>query len=212
MAKYPIFLGLNSRSVVVIGGGIVALRKVQTLLATGASLLVVAEHIQDRLTDLCQNHDAKLIKSAYSKDYLDGAFLVIAATDNYQLNKQIYEDCRQLQILCNVVDVPELCDFFVPAVVRRGDLQIAISTDGRCPAYAALLRKKLEKNFTDKHGEFLIELDVLRKYIIANISDTAKHKALLKKLIEDKSFEYFVQKGSVQWRTFAEKIIKSKMS
>ena len=212
MAKYPIFLELDSRSVVVIGGGVVALRKVQTLLATGARLLVVAEDIQDRLTELCQDHNAKLIKSAYSTDYLDGAFLVIAATDNYRLNKQIYDDCRQARILCNVVDVPELCDFFVPAVVKRGDLQIAISTNGHCPAYAALLRKKLEKDFTDKHSEFLIELNLIRKRIIADVSDTTERKALLEELVEDRSFEYFVQKGSAQWRTFAEKIIKGKMS
>jgi len=212
MAKYPIFLELDGRSVVVIGGGVVALRKIQTLLATGARLLVVAEHIQDRLTDLCQNQDAKLIKSTYSKDYLDGAFLVIAATDNYRLNKQIYEDCRQLQVLCNVVDVPELCDFFVPAVVKRGDLQIAISTNGLCPAYAALLRKKLEQNYTDHHSEFLIELDLIRKRIIADVLDIAERKALLKKLVEDKSFEYFVQKGTTQWQSFAEKIIKSTIS
>ena len=212
MVKYPIFLKLNGRRIVIIGGGVVAARKAQPLLAAGAHVVVVADTIDDVLTACCKDADAELIKSAYSKDYLDGAFLVIAATDNYQLNKQIYEDCRQLQILCNVVDVPELCDFFVPAVVKRGDLQIAISTDGRCPAYAALLRKKLEKKFTDKHGEFLIELDVLRKYIIANISDTAERKALLEKLVEDRSFEYFVQKGLPQWRIFAQEIIKSKTS
>lgn len=211
MVKYPIFLKLNGRRVIIIGSGAVAARKAQSLLAAGAKLLIVAEHIQDKLTYLCQNQDAKLIESAYSTDYLAGAFLVIAATEDYQLNKQIYEDCRQSQILCNVVDVPELCDFFVPAVVRCGDLQIAISTDGRCPAYAALLRKKIEKNFTDKHGEFLIELDLIRKRIIANVSDTAERKVLLEKLVEDKSFDFFVQRGSAQWRTFAEKIIKSKI-
>jgi len=212
MVKYPVFLNLIGRSVVIIGGGAVALRKTQALLITGARLVVVSEHIEDKLATLCQNKDAKLISSVYSKDYLSGAVLAIAATNDHELNKQIYKDCQELGLLCNVVDVPELCDFFVPAVVKRGDLQIAISTNGRCPAYAALLRKKLEQNFTDKHGEFLIELDVLRKYIIANISDTAERKALLKKVVEDNSFEYFVQKGSAQWRTFAEKIIKSEMS
>jgi len=212
MVKYPVFLNLIGRSVVIIGGGAVALRKTQALLITGARLVVVSEHIEDKLATLCQNEDAKLISSVYSKDYLSGAVLAIAATNDHELNKQIYKDCQELGLLCNVVDVPELCDFFVPAVVKRGDLQIAISTNGRCPAYAALLRKKLEQNFTDKHGEFLIELDVLRKYIIANISDTAERKALLKKVVEDNSFEYFVQKGSAQWRTFAEKIIKSKIS
>ena len=84
--------------------------------------------------------------------------LAIAATSDRQLNRRIYKDCQELEILCNVVDAPELCDFIVPAVVKRGDLQIAIGTEGNCPAYAGHLRKKLEQSFTDKHGEFLAEL------------------------------------------------------
>jgi len=210
MVKYPIFLKLNGRRVIIIGGGAVATRKAQSLLAAGAHVVVVADTIDDMLIAFCQDANAELIKSRYSKDYLSGAVLAIAATNNHELNKQIYKDCQELGLLCNVVDVPELCDFFVPAVVKRGDLQIAISTNGRCPAYAALLRKKMEQNYTDNHGEFLIELDLIRKRIIADVSDTAERKVLLEKLVEDKSFEFFVQRGSAQWRAFAEKIIKSK--
>ena len=149
MVKYPIFLKLSSRRVVIIGGGAVAARKAQSLLAAGAHVVVVADTIDDMLIAFCQDANAELIKSRYSKDYLSGAVLAIAATNDHELNKQIYKDCQELGLLCNVVDVPELCDFFVPAVVKRGDLQIAISTNGRCPAYAALLRKKLEQNYTD---------------------------------------------------------------
>ena len=212
MAKYPVFLNLEGRSVIVIGGGGVALRKVQTLLATGAKLLVVAKHVEDELTALCQDQGAKLINSEYSKEHLAGAVLAIAATNDNELNKQIYKDCHESGALCNVVDVPELCDFYVPAIVKRGDLQIAISTNGRCPAYAALLRKKLEKDFTDKHGEFLVELDLLRKYIIANVTDIDQRKTLLQELAQDSSFEYFIQNGSAKWRSFAEEIIKNKTS
>jgi len=154
MAKYPIFLELSGRRVVVMGGGAVAVRKARALLAAGARLVVVAEHVDDVLTALCQGTNAKLIKSKYSKDYLTGAVLAIAATNDAQQNKQIYKDCQELEVLCNVVDGPELCDFFVPAVVKRGDLQIAIGTEGYCPAYAGHLRKKLEQIFTDKHVEF----------------------------------------------------------
>jgi precorrin-2 dehydrogenase/sirohydrochlorin ferrochelatase len=109
--------------------------------------------------------------------------------------------------LCNVVDEPELCDFFVPAVVRRGDLQIAIGTEGHYPAYAGHIRKKLEKIFTEKHGQFLAELEELRKKIIRDVPDPAERKALLGKLADDKSFEYFVESGPAQWRTFAETLI-----
>jgi len=206
MAKYPIFLELSGRRVVLIGAGAVAVRKARSLLAAGARLVIVAERIDDVLTNLCTGTGAELIRSKYSKDYLAGAVLVIAATNNHQLNRRIYEDCQELEILCNVVDQPELCDFYVPAVVKRGDLQIAIGTEGYCPAYAGHLRKKLEQTFTDKHGDFLAELERLRKRIINDVPEPADRKALLGELADDKSFEYFLQHGPCAWRKYAEKI------
>ena len=209
MAKYPIYLELSGRRVVVIGAGAVAARKAQSLLDAGARLVIVAEHINDMLTALCQGTNAKLIESKYSKDYLAGAVFAIAATNNSQLNKQIYKDCQELEILCNVVDEPELCDFFVPAVVKRGDLQIAIGTEGNCPAYAGHLRKKLEQTFTEKHGEFLAELEAFRKYIIEQVRNPTDRKTLLGQLVDDKSFGYFVENGPAKWRLFADKLIST---
>jgi len=136
--------------------------------------------------------------------------LAIAATGDRQLNRQIYKDCQELEILCNVVDEPQLCDFFVPAVVKRGDLQIAICTEGHSPAYAGHIRKKLEQTFTDKHGEFLAELKTLRKRIIKDVADPTDRKVLLGQLVDDKSFEYFVQNGPAQWRIFADRLISMK--
>ncbi len=207
MAKYPIFLELASRRAVVIGGGAVAVRKAQPLLAAGARLVIVAEHVDDMLTALCARSEAELVRSKYSKNYLAGAVLAIAATNNQQLNKQIYKDCQELEILCNVVDQPELCDFFVPAVVKRGELQIAIGTEGYCPAYAGHLRKKLERTFSDKHGQFLAELETLRKRIIKDVPDPADRKALLGQLVDDKSFEYFIENGPAKWQAYADKLI-----
>ena len=206
MAKYPIFLELSGRRVVLIGGGSVALRKIQALLATGARLVVIAKQFDDAIMGLCQGK-AELIKSKYSREYLAGSVLAIAATNKSELNKQIYQDCQKLEILCNVVDDPELCDFFVPAVVKRGDLQIAVGTEGNCPAYAGHLRKKLQEQFTEQHGQFLMELEKIRKRIIADVSDPADRKGLLGQLVDDKSFEYFVQNGPASWVIRAEKII-----
>jgi len=212
MAKYPIFLELSGRRVLLIGGGAVAVRKARSLLAAGARLVVLAEQIDDVLTNLCTGSGAELIRSKYSKDYLTGAVLVIAATNDHELNNQIYKDCQKLEILCNVVDQPELCDFYVPAVVRRGDLQIAIGTEGDCPAYAGHLRKKLEQTFTKKHGEFLAELERLRKHIIEDVSNPADRKALLGELVDDESFEYFAENGSSAWRDRAEQIVQGHKS
>jgi len=96
----------------------------------------------------------------------------------------------------------------VPAVVKRGDLQIAVGTEGHCPAYAGHIRKKLEQTFTDKHGEFVAELETFRKRIIKDVPDPADRKTLLGQLVDDKSFEYFAENGAAVWRNRAEKIIK----
>lgn len=194
---------------VVIGGGAVAVRKAQALSAAGARLVVVADKVNDALTALCARTDAELIKSKYSKAYLAGAVLAVAATNKPELNRRIYKDCQELEILCNVVDEPELCDFFVPAVVKRGDLQIAVGTEGDCPAYAGHLRKKLEQTFTERHGEFVAELEILRKRIIKEMPDPADRKAILGQLVDDKSFEYFLQNGPEKWQQYAQMLISA---
>jgi precorrin-2 dehydrogenase/sirohydrochlorin ferrochelatase len=211
MAKYPIFLELVQRRVVIVGGGTVAARKAEPVLKAGARLVIIAEKICDALRGLCGKMHAELIETKYSKDYLVGATLAIAATDNEELNRRIYKDCQQLEILCNVVDSPELCDFYVPAVVNRGDLQIAVGTDGKSPAFAGHIRKKLEKIFTDKHGDFLSELEHIRGHIIENIPDEIERKALLGKLADDESFDYFVKNGPAEWRKKAEEMMKSSL-
>jgi len=209
MARYPVFLTLSGKSVVIIGGGAVAGRKAEAILAAGANLTVVARKIDDAVREACKGADTKLLEGDYRKDHLAGAVLVIAATSDNELNRQICEDCRELGILCNVVDVPDLCDFFVPAVVRRGGLQIAISTEGDCPAYARHLRKKLGKIFTDKHGEFLAELKAVRKRIIEEVPEAAGRKELLEQMVDEKSFDIFVQDGPDKWRTYAAGLIEA---
>jgi precorrin-2 dehydrogenase/sirohydrochlorin ferrochelatase len=209
MAKYPIFLELGGRRVVVVGGGTVALRKAQALLDAGARLIVVAEGPSDALTALCARHGAELIRSRYAKQYIAEAVLVVAATNDAKVNEQVYQDCQTLEILCNVVDDPKHCDFFVPAVVKRGDLQIAIGTEGNCPAYAGHLRQKLEAMFTEEHGRFVAELERVRKEIIDAVPASADRKSLLGELVDDESFEYFRTNGPVAWRERAESIIQS---
>ncbi len=190
----------------------VAARKAEAILKAGGRLIVVAEHIDEALRNMCQKTTAGLIEGRYSKDYLARASIVIAATDNVELNRQVYSDCEEFKILCNVVDSPELCDFFVPAVVKRGDLQIAIGTEGNCPAYAGHLRKKLEGIFTEEHGRFLAELEAVRKLAIEEIEDEDGRKALLGRLVNDESFEYFTEHGAEAWRKRAQNSIKESKS
>jgi precorrin-2 dehydrogenase/sirohydrochlorin ferrochelatase len=207
MAKYPIFLDLSGRRVVLVGGGAVAARKANALLEAGARLVVVTENASEAITALCARGAAELIRAKYSKQYIAEAVLVVAATNDAKTNEEVYRDCQALEILCNVVDEPRLCDFFVPSVVKRGDLQIAISTEGDCPAYAGHLRKKLEAIFTEKHGGFLSELERMRKRIIDALSSPADRKSLLGSLVDDESFEYFKANGPNAWRERAENLI-----
>ncbi len=212
MAKYPIFLELGGRRAVLVGGGAVAVRKAEALLGAGARLVVVAHRPSDAMTALCTRHGAELIRSRYSKQYIAEAVLVIAATNDQKINGQVYQDCQELEILCNVVDDPLLCDFFVPAVVKRGDLQIAIGTEGYAPAYAGHLRKKLETLFTEEHGRFLAELERVRQEIIEEVLVATDRKALLGELVDDESFEYFKASGAEAWRKRARDMVQSRVA
>lgn len=184
------------------------MRKAEALLEAGARLVVVAKQTCIAVSRLCAENPVELVRARYSKEYLGQAALVIAATNDLVINKRIYEDCQQLEILCNVVDQPQLCDFFVPAVVKRGDLQIAIGTGGYCPAYASHLRKKMEQTVTPEHGQFLAGLEALRKRLIKNVADPASRKALLGQLVSDTSFEVFMKKGPTAWRRYAGKLLR----
>jgi precorrin-2 dehydrogenase/sirohydrochlorin ferrochelatase len=207
MARYPIYLDLAGKRVVVIGAGPVAARKANTLQKAGARVIIVAKKVDPAFEKSCNLPHVKVVISAYSKDYLAEAVLAIAATNDLELNRRIYKDCQKLEVLCNVVDQPDLCDFYVPAVVKRGPLQIAISTDGNCPAYAGHLRKKLEDQFTEDHGRFVVELEAIRKHIIEEVADPAERKAILGQLASDKSFEYFLANGPTEWRSYVQQII-----
>lgn len=208
MAKYPIYLDLKDKKAVVIGAGSVAERKVRSLCDAGAKVLVVAKHVDEAFKIACRDLDLQIKTEVYVKDHLTGAILAIAATNDTSLNKQIYDDCHELSVICNVVDVPELCDFYVPAVVKRGDLQIAVSTDGSCPAYAARIRKKLEDIFTEDHAGFITELKAAREQIIKQVSDLDKRKEILQELVNDESFERFTNQGSQAFQRKVRELIE----
>ncbi|MEN8126446.1 MAG: bifunctional precorrin-2 dehydrogenase/sirohydrochlorin ferrochelatase [Planctomycetota bacterium] len=203
MPKFPIYLDMSGRRAVVIGAGSVAVRKVQALHEAGARITVVASHVPSKFEDAFAISNVELVLATYRKDYLVGATLVIAATNDTALNQQVFHDCQELEILCNVVDKPEHCDFYTPAVVKRGDLQIAIGTDGNCPAYAGHIRRKLEEIFSETHGEFVDHLEKIRKRILKEVSSADQRKAILGRLASDESFEIFSDEGPHHWAEYA---------
>ncbi len=120
---------------------------------------------------------------------LDGVFLVIAATSSREVNGTIFREAQQRNILCNVVDDPEYCDFYYPAVVRRGDLQLAISTNGHSPALAQRIRRELEIQFGPEYGEWLEELGKIRQQLFARGMNPDDRRRLLHELASREAFE-----------------------
>ena len=143
---YPIFLNIGGRRCVVVGGGAVALRKTKALLEHGASVTVISPDLCPELSRLEQNRAICVLHRGYVNGDLDNAFIVVAATDNSGINGRVVEEARKGKVLVNVVDEPERSDFIVPSYLRRGDIAIAVSTDGKSPALARKLRIKLEED------------------------------------------------------------------
>jgi len=129
-------------------------------------------------------------------DDLDGAFLAVVATSSRTLNERAYREAQSRGVLCNVVDVPDLCDFFYPAVVRRGDLQIAVSTAGQSPSLAQQIRQQLEKQFGPGYTEWVAELGETRKLILASDLDKERKLDLLHSLASREAFQAALAEAS----------------
>ena len=209
MSKYPIFLELNEKTVLIVGAGKVASRKVGLLYEAGAKIRVVAKFLSEDFKAKAIDYCKEIIEEPYNQSHLEGALLVIAATDDEEVNTQIYNDCKTKRIFCNTVDEPKLCDFYVPALVKRGPLQIAISTDGECPAYASKLRETIGEMITEKHGEFVSAMGQVRKLASKLVDDPNERKTLLYRLAQKDSFEFFCKNDAETWNGWAMGIIKS---
>jgi len=207
MSRYPIFIELKDKRVVIVGGGRIALRKARALIETQCRLVVVSKAVCTCLETLCAQSQAELILGPYRAEYLGKALLAVAATDQPAVNEQIYRDCQARQILCNVVDQPDLCDFHVPAIVKRGALQIAVSTNGASPAFAGHVRQKLEHLYTEKHGEFLNLLLWAREQTLTHLTDANQKKAVSGWLAGETSFDLFATEGKETWQAMAEQKI-----
>lgn len=183
MKYYPVNLNIQDRRCLVIGGGSVGTRKVMTLLDCGAIVEVVATDVSDRLLDLSINETISIAKRPYQSSDLKGAFLVIGATNNEELNIKISRDAEHIGILCNIADQPEACNFILPAIVNRGDLIIAISTSGKSPAFAKKLRKELEIQFGEEYAKFLMLMGAIRNKLLVRDHEPETHKHLFEQLI-----------------------------
>ena len=192
---FPMFLKLEGRQCLVVGAGKVGEPKIGGLLETGAHVRVVALDASPTVREWARAGKIDLELRPFVADDLDSAFLAIVATNSRSLNERVYDEAQRRRVLCNVVDVPDLCDFFYPAVVRRGDLQIAVSTAGQSPSLAQKLRQQLEKQFGPGYGSWVAELGETRKLILASDLVQDCKSELLHSLASREAFEAALAKA-----------------
>lgn len=180
---YPILVDLQSKKALVLGGGKVAQRKIETLLEYGASVQVIARELTAELEQLRIGKKIEFLGGEFSDAFLEGAFLVIAATDDASLNRRVSQAAQQRGLLVNAVDQPADCNFIVPSVLSRGDLLIAVSTSGKSPAFARRVRLELERHFGEEYGFFLNLMGNLRKDILRLGLSQEENKSVFEELV-----------------------------
>ena len=186
MAKYyPMMLNIENKECLIVGGGDIAHRKILELIEYGASITLVSPSINEGIKLLVDNRSINYIQDRYDKAYVENAYIVVASTNDCKANNQIFKDCSERKILVNVVDDPKNCSFIVPSKIRRGDLTIAISTNGKSPTLSRSIREELEKKYDEHYETFLNILGDVREEVIAKVKDSAKKKEIFTAIIKE---------------------------
>jgi precorrin-2 dehydrogenase / sirohydrochlorin ferrochelatase len=197
---FPLFLKLRGRRCLVIGAGKISEGKIAGLLEAGAHVDVIAPKARVQIEQWHKKKKIRLTRRPFRPNDLKHAFLVVAATNSPKVHRAIFREAQRRNVLCNVVDVPALCDFYYPAVVRRGQLQIAISTEGASPSLARRLREEMEKTFGPEYSEWVKKLARERKRILRKNIPAEKRLELLTRLSSEESFGRFLKWSKKQAR------------
>ena len=196
MSLFPMFAKLEGRRVIVVGGGEIATSKMEGLLQAGANIVVVSPALNAQLTALVRENKIVWREKDFSAEDLQDAFLVIAATSVPSVNQAVYRAADAQGLLCNAVDDIENCHFYYGAVVQRGDLQIAISTNGRSPALAQRLRKELEAQFGTEYENWIEWLGAARDALRSSGAPSAQNKEVLHNLASKEGFGRFLHEAN----------------
>lgn len=186
MLETPVYIAclrLSGRRCVVVGGGEVGLEKVEGLLACGAEVVLVAPEAIDELARLAGEGSIRWERRAYEPADLEGTFIVIAATGDTDVNIGIYEDAERRAMLVNVVDVPPLCNFILPAIVRQGSMAIAISTQGASPALAKRMKREIAEQFGPAYAELAVILNEVRGWAKATLPTYQDRKEFFEEIV-----------------------------
>lgn len=190
---FPLLVKMQDRRCVVVGAGKIAAGKIAGLLAHEAQVDVVSPRAVGSIQKLAREGRIRWLRRKFSPGDAKGAFLVVSATNSRVVNQAVFDACRDHGVLCNAVDDPERCDFFYPAVVRRGPLQIAISTGGRSPALAARLRRELEKQFGKEWGAWVERVGDKRREVMNLRLPARSRRARLLKMASATEFRKFLK-------------------
>jgi precorrin-2 dehydrogenase/sirohydrochlorin ferrochelatase len=198
---FPMFLKLSGRPCLVVGAGTVAESKIESLMVTGARVRVVSAEATPAVRSWAAAKKIDWQQRRFQPTDLRGMFLVVAATSSTRLHRKIFAEARRRGVRCNVVDVPELCDFYYPSVVQRGALQIAISTAGKSPSLAQRLRKELEEVYGPEYEPWLEHLGKMREKIFAANLDPEERKRRLHAVASRQAFLLFrIRQGEELFR------------
>jgi precorrin-2 dehydrogenase/sirohydrochlorin ferrochelatase len=207
MRYYPVNLDIRGRQCLVVGGGRVGARKVNTLIQCSAVVTVISPVVSPSLVQLAADKSIILKQRPYRSSDVEGMFLVIGATDNETLNRQINADAEHRNLLCNIADRPEICNFILPAIVQRGDFIIAISTAGKSPAFAKHIRKRLETQFGPEYGDLLDLMGAIRVRLLADAHEPEIHKPLFEQLIAENLVDLVKDQKSDQIDRLLERVL-----
>ena len=217
MSYYPVLIQLDGKKVIVVGGGAVAERKIETLLECGAEVHVISRELTPRLSDYREGGKIGCLGQEFNEDCLDQAFMAIAATDDPRLNHQVSEKAKEKGLLVNAVDQPSDCNFILPSVLRRGDLLIAVSTSGKSPALAKRVREALEERFGDEYGTFLVLMGRLREEILSQRLSQGENRRIFQELVSSPILEAIAREdwhgvatilnGIIPWQVSSKDVI-----
>lgn len=212
MSCYPILVCMEGKKVLVVGGGMVAQRKIETLLEYKASVHVVSRDVTSALRMLAEGNRIHWMGREYDEESLEGVFMVIAATDDPGLNHRVSEDAKRRGMLINAVDQPRDCNFIVPSTLRRGDLVIAVSTSGKSPALAKKIREKLEEDFGKEYAPLLVLMGRLRREVISRGLSQLENKQIFQDLLDSPILEGIARKDWKEVTEIVNRIMKTRLS
>ena len=204
---YPVSLDIDGKLCLVVGGGRVAARKARGLLAAGARVRVISPALHVRMEVLLAEEGVEWQRKAFAAEDVEGAFLVFAATDRPEVQAAVLAAARAHNLLINMADNPDACDFQVPAVLRRGELSISVATNGTTPAMAALVRRQLEGVIGEEYALLTTLMGALREEILRLAGSEAEKKILFQKILQDDIVLWLRERQWTKVRQHLEEVI-----